>query len=671
MAARQVLRAMLPADQLVIRGAAKSREVLRAASGLAEGDAAFDRLLSVLDRDLRLVTPTEVFVPEGESESSAGVRGERFQLTHDFLVPAIHTWLTRRQRETQRGRTELLLSERAGTWSLRPTSGNLPSLREWIWIRCLVPAKQWSRDERRVMAAAGRFHLRRWGVSGLAVLLFWGSWSWNQRRLSQQSLLQRMVAEVDALRDVRGTELTRAVAELTDGRYPEALLRERLIGESGRESEAGRRLPLALASAAMGVDETEFLAGQVLNPLLPDSSVLVAALRDRRERALERIQQRMSRPGGGLGLSERARLALLAMQLGDSSWSESMCRTAVADPIERVSWIREVSQWGGFGRGEGELGLGGSSDLNAALMLALKSAIGVRMTRESAERLRGRVQMLERSGDAGEHAAAVRLLEAWRRTEGEESVDLRSDVALVREANWRVVDGLTLVRVPSDLSGGERAEGSVWICDREVTQGLFQRFMDDAGTAADQKPQMWEGPDLSVGEGVDHPVQQVSRTDAVWFCNWLSRRSGMSECYERVTSAAGATEWRLRRGVSGFRLPMEAEWERACRWGTTTAFHCSDDESFLADYARISSATTLPAGSLLPNGGGLYDMHGNVMEWCEPSEPSADGEYPLRGGAYLTGPADSEAGFSQRFPGDDRYDLAGFRVVLDQGEPDR
>ncbi|MFM7919863.1 MAG: hypothetical protein ACKPJJ_06520, partial [Planctomycetaceae bacterium] len=95
-AARRVLRAMLPTGQLLIRGAAKTRESLREASGIAAGDASFDALLNVLDRDLRLLTPTDAD------------EGSRYQLTHDFLVPSIQAWLSRRQRETLRGRTELL-----------------------------------------------------------------------------------------------------------------------------------------------------------------------------------------------------------------------------------------------------------------------------------------------------------------------------------------------------------------------------------------------------------------------------------------------------------------------------------------------------------------------------------------------------------------------------------
>ncbi|MFN9040192.1 MAG: hypothetical protein ACK5YO_28125, partial [Planctomyces sp.] len=192
-----------------------------------------------------------------------------------FLVPSIHAWLSRRQRETLRGRTELLLAERAGTWNLRRTAGNLPSLREWLWIRCLVSSSQWTADERRMMRAAARQHLQRWGLAGAAGLALVGVFRWNAERLEQRQMLDRMAAEVDALRDVRGTELTRAVGELTSARYPQLMLRQRLLEERDRESDAGRRLPLALALAALDVDESEYLTGQVLKPLLPDSAVLV------------------------------------------------------------------------------------------------------------------------------------------------------------------------------------------------------------------------------------------------------------------------------------------------------------------------------------------------------------------------------------------------------------
>ncbi|MFM7922095.1 MAG: hypothetical protein ACKPJJ_17875, partial [Planctomycetaceae bacterium] len=210
---------------------------------------------------------------------------------------------------------------------------------------------RWTKGERRMMRVASRHHLLRWGTAGASLLLLSAGWQWNQQRLVRESQLERMVAEVDGLRDVRGTELTRAVQELTLGGYPRELLRGRLLDEFERESDAGRRLPLSLALAAVGVDQTEYLTGQVLNPLLPDSGVLVSALAGQPGVALSAIERRLGLLPDRGEWRARARLSLVALQLGEPRWSEQMCRTDAGDPAGRVWWIREVSVWGGFGQG--------------------------------------------------------------------------------------------------------------------------------------------------------------------------------------------------------------------------------------------------------------------------------------------------------------------------------
>ena len=159
------------------------------------------------------------------------------------------------------------------------------------------------------------------------------------------------------------------------------------------------------------------------------------------------------------------------------------------------------------------------------------------------------------------------------------------------------------------------------------------------------------GSNPSNFKGDDLPVEKVSWNDIQDYLQKLNAKTGQH-----------------------YRLPTEAEWEYAARGGNKSnnyEYSGSNNIDNVAWYDRNSGYQTHRVGTKQANELGIYDMSGNVMEWCDPSEPSADGEYPLRGGAFLTGPADSEVEFSQRFPGDDRYDLAGFRVVLDQGEPDR
>ena len=95
----------------------------------------------------------------------------QYQLTHDYLVPSLRDWLTRKQRETRKGRAELKLAERAATWSDKRENKQLPTVSEWLSIRTLTESKKWTLPERAIMQRAGRVHGSWWGGLLLASLL--------------------------------------------------------------------------------------------------------------------------------------------------------------------------------------------------------------------------------------------------------------------------------------------------------------------------------------------------------------------------------------------------------------------------------------------------------------------------------------------------------------------
>ena len=181
----------------------------------------------------------------------------------------------------------------------------------------------------------------------------------------------------------------------------------------------------------------------------------------------------------------------------------------------------------------------------------------------------------------------------------------------------------------------------------EVTQEQYQEVM---GT----NPSHFKGDHL--------PVETVSWNDAVKFCENLTQKEGKT-----------------------YRLPTEAEWEYACRAGTTSKYSFGDSESQLVYYAwcsQNSGMKTHPVGTRKPNAWGLYDMHGNVWEFCQdwyakdwyskgPAENPLNERYGdntsrvIRGGhwgthAYTCGVADRPYNYPTG-----RYSGIGFRLVLD------
>ena len=156
-----VLKGLLPDPPSDLRGAHPSRRVLQEAAGYADRDREFDELLSILDNELRMVTPVDAEKLPDEPPGPPAEDGEKcYQLTHDYLVGPLRRWLTRKQKETRTGRAELRLAERTALWTNKPERKQLPNWWEWLRIRSFTSRARWTAPERKMMTSALWHHLR-------------------------------------------------------------------------------------------------------------------------------------------------------------------------------------------------------------------------------------------------------------------------------------------------------------------------------------------------------------------------------------------------------------------------------------------------------------------------------------------------------------------------------
>ena len=311
--------------------------------------------------------------------------------------------------------------------------------------------------------------------------------------------------------------------------------------------------------------------------------------------------------------------------------------------------------------------------------------------------------------EAGKHEIELRYASGERESK---SVAVQKDQGVDVGFTWkkpspRAVDETTpgdLVRAPagrfimgSPISetnrGSEEVQHDVkmsafFIGRYEVTQGEWQAVM---GT----NPSYFSGDERL-------PVERVSWYDCVVYCNKRSIMEGFSPCYSMASSADPDTwgdvptshnsiwdEVRCDFSAKGYRLPTEAEWEYACRAGTRAASSAggtlvSAQANFNGSKAYNSATKgtylekTVPVGSYLANGWGIYDMHGNVAEWCwdiynqkyyshstkqDPLGEKAGRYRVLRGGSWYSSGYDLRS--ANRSSGDpnDRRNLNGLRIV--------
>ena len=371
----------------------------------------------------------------------------------------------------------------------------------------------------------------------------------------------------------------------------------------------------------------------------------------------------------------RARLAMAMLYLGDPRGA-SACLELAPDPIYRTTFVDEFATYDHWPRDLSDiLTTTKDTSLRSGLCEALGTVAVGRFSEQEFEQLKGTLlQLIETATDGATHSAATWTLRQWK-------VPV-SDSHRSRDpapgCNWFVnLHGVTMIRIPAGTFTMGRQVPSYdespppppantiphevtltsdfWISACEVTHGLYRQFLKDETLEGSERPP-GDQPDAPLRSSHEsHAVNCVSWFDALLFCNWLSRREGRSPCYRRTGAVQSADHvqetwdvWDCDFGSDGYRLLTEAEWEYACKAGSETAFSFGGLTEHVSDFAVFRASGLDYIETKRPNGWGLFDMHGNLSEWCwDPQlgsslEPATDphgkviSRYrPIRGGTWF------------------------------------
>ncbi len=768
-AARAVLKALLPSPGTDIKGHMRSSAELMAASGYAKRPHDFDDLIRILDSEIRLVTPTDPqgLVDESGLRTTTSVKTTSpaecsdeptvsyYQLTHDYLVPSLRDWLTRKQKETVRGRAELLLADRSQAWNARPEIRELPSLLQWAKIRLLTSRRNWTPAQGKMMRRAGKRYAFR-GLLYFACLVLIGAIAWDMYGHFNAKVL------CDRIQEAKTEQVQGIVREMAPYRSWVNPMLKRAAKQMPEGEQSLKRLHLSLALAPVDPAHVEILYDHLLNRAAEANEAVAIrrALRDQKGHDPERLWGVLENAKNDPDRRFRAACALAELDPVNPRWQKNAEHVAemlvIQEPFVVAQWTEAFRPVGKLlipslanfieedKRSGAEAGLIATvfgkfaadlpeaylrleqrlttaaqptitpkqlANIAASLMLigrtemiwpllkhspdptlrsflierfgpmgvapklliaqleqekdaSIRTAILLSLGEFGLNRLSGsdRRALLPRlqrtyleDPDPGVHGAVERLLRLWRADDVLAEMDrtLASE-GLTKNRRWYVSpQGQTMTRVqPGEIWIGEdderrllRVEGAFAIASKEVAIAQFVAVM--------------KRPPQGNNDAPNCPITSITWHDAAEYCNLLSKLEKIPEeqwCYLPVYNGAVKIGMKTAPGFlerTGYRLPTEAEWELACRAGSTTEFSFGAAEELADKYAwhfGNSPTRCRAVGSLKPNDLGLFDTHGNALELChhtpaldakpEAKEPSEETPKPmgdvlvLRGGSF-------------------------------------
>ncbi len=346
-AARGILKALLPELGSDIKGGMRSQAALQETAGYLDRPADFVDLLRILDSELRLITPTD---PEGQQQgerqgvSPPSTTQQYYQLTHDYLVPSLRDWLTRKQRETRKGRAELILEERSAIWTAKRENKQLPTVTEWLSIRLLTDSEHWTDTQRAMLRKAARVHGAMWGGLLLTVLLVSvGIQQWASA-VRETNLRQQTQTTVEAMQNNLGPSVPFNLEKLRT--LPEHLVLPELRARFTSAKNARHKLSLAFALAGYGELDAEYLASRIDDIAEADTGNYVTALQTNSTNALAALKAEAFKCTDKPLWRRKAKLSIAALGLGDTELALDVCTFENRpDPEQRTLFIDEFPKW--------------------------------------------------------------------------------------------------------------------------------------------------------------------------------------------------------------------------------------------------------------------------------------------------------------------------------------
>lgn len=341
-ACRSVLKSLLPASGIDIKGEMKSRRELLIASGYTNRPQDFESLIRILDSEARLITPTD---PEGardEDQSwneSTAPEGQYYQLTHDYLVHSLHEWLNRKQMETRRGRAELKLAERTNTWQEKRENRNLPSTIEWLQIHLMTAANTRTKPQQELIHRTNVVQGRHWAViAALFLSLLFGG-----QQLLVDTQQQSTQIAVNSLQNASGNAVPFALKSLAQ--LPEDLVVTEL---TNRIADAPPQQKLSLAYGLAKYDDVDLdtlLAGLVNESTKPEEMEnILGAIKSHKAEAMPMILSHAAQATRKSKWGIKTRLAIAAMHFGNTEPMVEMLTYKEITDIKNLLVLPEMQQ---------------------------------------------------------------------------------------------------------------------------------------------------------------------------------------------------------------------------------------------------------------------------------------------------------------------------------------